>query len=414
MTSVFLLIFFAWVLAAAGLLVVSHGRTLVALWREPVLAHPVVIVESDDWGTGPPSDAERLRRIADRLAVIRDVAGHPAVMTLGVVSGEPDGPAILASGLDRYHRRTLDAPEFAPIVDAIRAGCAAGVFALQRHGLEHCWPSSLLRRAREDATLQGWLADPAARSEALPSPLQSRWVDASALPSQPLPKAEIEAAVAEEAALLLRVFGEAPSIAVPNTFVWNDDVERAWAATGVTCIVTPGRRLEGRDAAGGLQPATRRIRNGERTASGAVQVVRDDYFEPIRGHRAELVWQAVAAKARLGRPALLETHRESFIAAPGVAETSLGELERALCGVRERWSDVRFMSTIALARHLADPASPLLERATCARIAPWLQRILCEVELQRLLKFSGLRMLVAVALRVSRRVTHGRCSAMAS
>ena len=32
----------------------------------------------------------------------------------------------------------------------------------------------------------------------------------------------------------------APVVAVPNTFVWDDAVERAWAGSGVRCIVTRG------------------------------------------------------------------------------------------------------------------------------------------------------------------------------
>lgn len=402
-----------WFVASLALLLFLHGRTLRDLWREPILAHPVVIVESDDWGTGPESDADMLRGIAGRLAAIRDTTGHSAVMTLGIVSGEPDGAGILASGFARYHRRTLAEPAFAPIVEAIRAGCIAGVFALQRHGLEHCWPAALLRRAGEDKALQRWLSDPMARSETLPSPLQSRWIDASALPSRSLPKEEIETAVAEEAALLNRIFGEAPSVAVPNTFVWGDEVEQAWVATGVTCIVTPGHRLEGRDAVGGLQPPTRRIRNGDRTASGAVQVVRDDYFEPSRGHRAEQVWEAVEVKALLGRPTLLETHRESFIGEPGIAELALNELERALRGVLDRRSDARFMSTVALARHLADPTSALRVRSFGTRIGPYLHRILNETDLHRVLKFSGLRIPLRFIARMIDRVTHGHFLAVA-
>lgn len=402
------LLLLAWPMTALVLLGLLHARTLCALWREPVLLHPVVIVESDDWGVGPPADAAMLARIAARLAGIRDGTGQPAVMTLGLVAGHPDGATILASDLQQYHRRSLDEAAFRPIVDAIRDGCAAGVFALQRHGLEHCWPRSLLARAGEDATLRCWLADPRARSEALPSPLQSRWVDAAVLPSLPLPEAEIAAAVAEEAALLRRLFGAAPTVAVPNTFVWTDAVERAWSATGVSCIVTPGRRLEGRDAAGGLLPPTRRIRNGERTASGALQVVRDDYFEPVRGHRAEQVWQAVAAKTRLGRPTLLETHRESFIAAPATSAAALDELERALRGVLQRWPDTRFMNTAELARHLADPASPLRGQRFSDRLAPVLRRVGHEPALRRLLKFGGWKLVLELAVAVLDGVTHGR------
>ena len=49
-----------WFAGGCGLLWLFHARTLIRLWREPALAAPVVIVESDDWGPGPVEDAEVL------------------------------------------------------------------------------------------------------------------------------------------------------------------------------------------------------------------------------------------------------------------------------------------------------------------------------------------------------------------
>lgn len=384
-----------WLLAAGGVLAAVHGRRLLALWREPVLARPVLIVESDDWGPGPPADAAMLADIAATLAAIRDATGHPAVMTLGVVPSVPDGPAILAAACASYRRRRLDEREFAPLVAAIREGCTAGVFALQRHGLEHFWPAALLARAGADAALRRWLAEPLARSEALPAALQSRWVDASTLPSSPLAPADVDAAVREEAALFERVFGAAPAVAVPNTFVWDDATERAWAAHGVRWVVTPGWRHEGRDAAGALTPPTRRTLNGERGLDGLRYVVRNDYFEPSRGHRAERVWTSLAARGAQGRPTLVETHRENFVADPGEARAALGELERALRGALVRHPDLRFMSTADLVRHFDDPfsddpLSPLLARGGALRLRAWLARVRAEASCARLLKATGL------------------------
>ena len=216
----------AWLVLTA-LLLGRQASTLRALWREPMLARPILIVESDDWGPGPAADAALLVRLHHLLAAFRDADGRPAVMTLGVVLGKPDGAAILAADCRVYYRHSLGETRYAPIADAMRAGCAAGVFALQRHGLEHCWPQSLLGHARTDERLRRWLADPDARSEALPSTLQSRWADTGALPSTPLPARAVAAAVTDEQTLFASIFGRAPSVAVPNTFVWNETVERA-------------------------------------------------------------------------------------------------------------------------------------------------------------------------------------------
>lgn len=397
--TTFALVVLAW-LAFTFVLLAPHGRMLRAVWREPVLARPVVIVESDDWGPGPVSDALMLRRIAQQLADIRDREGRPALMTLGVVLGKPDGAAILAADCQRYRRRVLDEEAYAPIVEAMREGCATGVFALQRHGLEHCWPASLLERARDDVELRHWLADPDARSESLPSALQSRWVDSTVLPSSALPDAEIEAAVREEGEVFERIFGERPKVAVPNTFVWSAAVERAWAADGVQCVVTCGRQYEGRDAEGGLMPPTRQVFNGEQGFGGIHYVVRDVYFEPIRGHRAERVWQGVAERMALGRPALVETHRESFIAAQECAEQALNELVCALRGVVRRHPGVCFLSAAALADTFGVQYSPLLRHGAAVRLTFFLRRLLASAVLSRALKLSGLRFLIPVLIRV--------------
>jgi hypothetical protein len=398
--SLLLFVPFAWFAAACGLLWLSRSRVLARLWHEPALAVPVVIVESDDWGPGPAADGEMLERLARLLGGIRDADGAAAVMTLGVVLGKPDGAAILAGDCGSYRRSTLDEPRYTGIVQAMRNGCAAGVFALQRHGLEHCWPASLLACARQDAALRAWLADPDARSEALPSALQSRWVDAAERPSSRLPEGEIRAAVTEEAALFRCLFADVPTVAVPNTFVWDDAVERAWAESGVRWVVTCGRRYEGRTVEGGLQPAVRRIVNDEAGAGGVRYVVRDAYFEPMRGHRAEQVWQAVAERTALARPTLLETHRENFIASPDIARASLAELGRALEGVCRRHPAVRFLDTAQLGEAFRTPGSPLLMKDTRQRAGVFLRRLLAEPALSRALKLSGLRLVLPLVVRM--------------
>lgn len=397
MTSYWPVIALTWLCGALAVVALLHGRRVAALWREPVLTVPVLIVESDDWGVGPVSDAVALNRLAELLANFRDATGRPAVMTLGVVSGGADGAAILAGDCHHYVRKTLDQPEFLPIVQAMRAGVAAGVFALQRHGLEHFWPDALLARARTDVTLRAWMASADARSERLPSELQSRWVDGSVLPTRRLPPEAIESAVQNEAELLASIFGVAPAVAVPNTFVWNDAVERAWYMHGVRVIVTPGCRYEARQAGASLVAPKHRLVNGQSSDVGACYVVRDVYFEPVRGHRAERVWEALTQLTGLGRPVLLETHRESFIGDPAIVEDAIAELARALLGARQRHPELRFMSTEALAEVMANPASPLRVRALTARLSMFSRRLLQAADLRGIMLLTGLA-LVAVAV----------------
>jgi hypothetical protein len=188
-----------WLAASCALLALAYRRALLAAWREPVLRAPVLILESDDWGYGPTEQAERLQRIAEVLAGFRDRTGRHPVMTLGVVLAGPDTALMRTENCRRYHRVALDDPRLEPIRNAMSSGAARGVFALQLHGREHYWPDCLTDAAQSKAPVRDWLTAPGfAQTEALPPPLQSRWIDATDLPSKPLPADRVAAEAAAE------------------------------------------------------------------------------------------------------------------------------------------------------------------------------------------------------------------------
>ena len=373
------------VLACWAALALAYRREVVAAWQEPTLAAPVLIVESDDWGYGPVEQAEWLRRIADLLAAFRDAHGAHPVMTLGVVLAGPDTDRIRDDGARRYHRTTLAAPALAPVRAAMQDGARRGVFALQLHGMEHYWPDALLRAAQSSAPLRDWLTAAGMPStEALPPPLQSRWIDAVALPSTPLPREAIAAAASEEVATFAAIFGRRPEVVVPPTFVWTDDVEAAWHAAGVATIVTPGRRYESRDRDGRPVPGTATRRNGATSAQGLVDVVRDDYFEPALGHTADRGLAALERKTRAGRPTLLEMHRMNFTGESAGAGRALGELRELLSRALALHPNLVFTDTATLARQWCEQG-PLVEKRFAARLRAALARL---AESPRLVKLA--------------------------
>jgi len=389
--SFLIAILLAWLALLAGLLL-AWRKPLLALWREPVFRAPILIVESDDWGAGPLAQAEALAAIAERLARQRDASGRPAVMTLALVLAMPE-PA-MAPG-NPWRRRTLADPALQPILEAIRAGQARGVFALQLHGMEHFWPESLLAAAREKPEVAAWLAAPDL-TEHLPSPLQSRWTDAAVLPSRPHSSPAVEAAVAEETRLYADLFGAVPEVVVPPTFVWNREVEAAWAAHGVQVIITPGRRLTCRDAAGRPAGVDKTMRNGERGEGGVVYLVRDDYFEPSFGHRPEQALAALARKTALGRPCLLETHRGNFLAAAGGnLETAMAALDALYAQALRDFPMLRFASCAGLARAIRENDPAWIEQARRRRLTFWLRRAAGVPRFGRLARVLGLFALLA-------------------
>lgn len=395
-----------WLLPLVWLSIVSatlfyYRRDLWAMWKEPALRHPVMIIEGDDWGAGPvQAQAVALNRLTDILSRHQDQNGRHPVMTLALVLAVPDGEAISQDG--QYHRLLLDDPLFVPVRQAIERGRAAGVFALQLHGMEHYWPAGLM--ASTDPSVMAWLiAEPPGMTERLPPHLQSRWVDASVLPSRPLDPSVVEAAVREETGLFQRLFGELPRVAVPPTFVWTEAVERAWAQAGVAFVVTPGLRSACRNATGLPDCDSGPIYNNQ-PGHGVTYLVRDDYFEPERSHRAERGLSALAHKWGERRACLIETHRSNFIGDDAVVTRSLAEVDRLYALALEHHPDLRFVSTEELGRALRDGNPDWVEKGFTARLAAWLSRARALKNYWRVARLTGLAWLmnlVAVSVRIN-------------
>lgn len=378
-----------WLLAATLLVLWRHGTTLKALWSEPMLRHPVLIFESDDWGPDATTHAQCLQRLADTLNRYKDAQGRPAVMTLGMILAIPDRQRMREQG-GGYAVSSLADPRYAALREVIEQGVARGVFSLQLHGKEHYWPPSLMKVAKADEAVAAWLYGEHPRTEALPAYLQSRWIDASTLPTRALEDDDIEAAAEEEIALFAHIFGQPPTVVVPPTFVWTAAVERAWAKGGVRVLVTPGRRFEGRDERGGVIAGDVMHRNGMRGPDRLMYIVRDDYFEPARGHRAEQAWAALQLKTQCGRPTLLETHRYNYADHAAVAERSYTELARALEGALRIYPNLRFLSTECLTTVLMDGKEDWIESRRGARFQTWCRRLRQEPRAWRLVRYTGL------------------------
>ncbi|MFZ3260532.1 MAG: hypothetical protein WA135_06630 [Thiobacillus sp.] len=376
----------------AGVLLAFSGP-LAARWREPVLRHPVLIIESDDWGAGPLAQADALTYLTGTLQGIRDHSGRPAVMTLGVILEVPDGPRIAATHCTEYHALPLADPRFDAVRAAIQAGIRSGVFAPQLHGQCHYWPPALLAAAQDNPGVRDWLTAPdPASTENLPSPLQSRWVDASCLPSHTLTSAAIQQAIATEAADYQALFGSAPQVAVATTFIWNDAVEAAWAQAGVEAIITPGRRATCRNGAGqpGCVDAT--MLTGERSHAGQTWLVRDVYFEPALGHAPQRLVDGLQTRTRQGRACLVETHRFNFLQTPGA---SLAALETGLREALASCPDLRFAAPIDLARAIRQRDPAWIETRLRPRLAAWRARLDEIPRFRRLSQWSGLALPLA-------------------
>lgn len=378
-----------WILAAGSVIAIAFREEIVSAWREPVLAAPVLIIESDDWGYGPVEQGARLGEIASTLGRYRDRTGRPPVMTLGIVLAGPDTRRIAADDCRVYYRLTLSDPALHPVLTAMEAGARQGIFSLQLHGMEHFWPSAVLEAAKRDQHVREWLVcNQLPKTEELPPALQSRWIDGVELPSQALSEFALCGAAKNEVDAFATIFGRLPAVVVPPTFVWPSSVERAWAAAGLRAIVTPGRRYGGRDARGMPVDAGSRFYNSQRSTEGLMYLVRDVYFEPERGHTASSALASLVERTRLGMPTLLETHRSNFVADEQTRTNSLTEMDGLLSAALALCPGVRFMSSTELTEHYA-ACSSLIERRLLPKLHCFLLRLAKVPRLRKLALGTG-------------------------
>jgi hypothetical protein len=305
----------------------------------------------------------------------------------------PDGARIAATGCTEYHALPLADARFDAVRRAMQDGIRAGVFAPQLHGQCHYWPPALLAAAHSDDKVRDWLTAPGpAATEALPSPLQSRWVDASSLPSRTLSNESIQQAVAAEAAAYRTAFGHAPRVAVATTFVWNDAVEAAWAQEGIEVVITPGRRATCRDAAGDPACVDAEMLSGERSPAGQTYLVRDVYFEPALGHDPQRLVDGLRARARQRRACLVETHRFNFLQA---REASLAAFQTGLSAALAAYPDVRFLTPLELVHAIQRRDPAWIEKRLKPRLAAWRARLDEIPRFRRVAQLTGLALPLA-------------------
>ena len=378
----------AWFIFGGMVIALYSWRQIIAAWLEPVLSRPVMILESDDWGAGPVEQGEVLDAIARLLSGFKDCGGRRPVMTLGIILATADGEKIGTTG--SYHRRQLSVNTHGPLLDAINKGVESGVFDVQLHGMEHFWPPALLAASKIDESVNAWLQHaPDALTEDLPSPLQSRWVDASTLPARSLSRVDVQEAVHNEVAEFRRIFSRSPRVAVPPTFVWTDDVEQAWSKEGIGVVVTPGWRYETRDGSGKPVAVGKPIYNGKIGNNGIVFVARNIYFEPALGHTAAQAQAALASKTELGQPALFEIHRFNFLAVNGGLRQSLEQVSALLQGALAAHPSLAFLSTERLAGILKTHDPEWIEQRLSRRLHVWLTRLRQFSRLHKLAWLTG-------------------------
>ena len=178
---------------------------------------------------------------------------------------------------------------------------------------------------------------------------------------------------------------------MPPTFVWNEFVEDAWAMSGIRCVITPGQRYHQRDHGGAPSGHGVRIFNGQQGKNGLIYLVRDRYFEPSKGHKAETALADLKQKTSEGRPLLLETHRFNFTGEG--AQAAITELDRLLRLALRVTPMLRFIASADLAREYQTQGG-LVEPGFFIRLSTWITRLQAVPRFWKLARLNGLAALL--------------------
>ncbi len=374
-----------WFLMIIVLLFIVYGREFKRLWQEPMLRYPVVIFDSDDWGVGPVEQISALTDLLNLFLHYQDNKQQHPKLALGLILAEPDFKKI-QSDPEQYYFKDLSDENYTALVQLIKNGFDQGVFDIYLHGMEHYWPSSLMSNLHREE-VKNWLsAHTNHMTEDLPSFLQSRWCDTRSLPSSTLSETEIEQAVLQEQRCFKKIFEQTPKVVVPPTFVWTEQVIKTYVQHKIHLFITPGKQFTGRNADGALVSNGRTFLNGECDSTGACYLVRDIYFEPEKGHKADRVINDIINHTACGRPSLIEMHRFNFLKDKA---HSLSELKKLLDMITKQLPESLYFSAEQLIESYKNRNKTLLVYPFFERISIWLKRIQRFLKYKRLAKYSG-------------------------
>lgn len=350
----------------------------------------LVVIESDDWGAirMPSRQAydsllkagirvdrshyDRLDCLENRqdlealfnvLDAHRDRQGRPAVFTFNTVMGNPNFEAIERDGFEKFHHQHL--------FDSYR----------YYHGedLEPCWYEAMAQglirpqfHAREHLNSPLWMEDLRAghaetrlafshgfyglktRTGAAP---QGNYL-AAYWPGSPPQLQAIRDIAQDGLDQFQSLFGFASATFIACNYVWSAALEGTLAERGVHMLQTQRGRVDPQPDG---SPRIRRHYTGQRNALQQRYSVRNVHFEPYLDSRRDWATQALSEIKQaflLRKPAVICSHRINYVSGMSTAhrDRNLLLLDQLLTRIRQRWPEVEFISSDALATQMESAA----------------------------------------------------------
>lgn len=375
MTLILLLLTLLWALLILALFLWKKAL-FIKTWNEPYFVEAPILIESDDWGPGGSFHAERLKQLLAMLHRHPDSKGRPAILTADMVLSLPDTKGNWDHTENDLPRRFLD-EDFPEILATIRIGMANNTLAPQLHGLEHLNGEAFkLLADQKDPRVSSALSSPDWWDwESLDSPLQAHYVDGSLLPTKSLSPEKIDSIVQQASSRFEQIFNHPTLSTVAPCYLWDDNVEGAWADHSINYIQTAGYRCPSRNAEGHYLQDIKLIRPGDRNRRGQIYLVRNVMYEPADGKNSpESAFNEALAAYHQALPITISTHRYNFTRSKEQFETSVTGLDRLLDRIKKQLPGTRNLSSSELGDAMKNPGANL-QNPFAATSSPPLARL---------------------------------------
>lgn len=350
----------------------------------------IVVFESDDWGSirmpstkvydnlieaGIPVDKSPYCRydnlcstedIESLFAILKqhkDANGNHPMITANAVVANPDFEKIAAVKYHSYHYETIDRTlsRFFPNQNPLniwKQGLQQKLFIPQFHGREHVnvpfWLDTLKSKdpVFTKAFEQGCWGISSDVYNKYPKSIQASfdYNDHSELDF-------MKGSLIDGLAIFEKLFGYRSESFIPNNYIWASELDKTLIDNGVQYLQGMKYQLLPKPA-GETKRQMRRRFNGQKSAAGLLQTVRNVQFEPSLLPQAD---RSVAVRDCLHqiqtaflwrKPAIISVHRLNFCGALQVEnrKTNLKLFHQLLQEIMKRWPDVVFMDSVSLAK----------------------------------------------------------------
>jgi hypothetical protein len=367
------------------------SELLWANFRGSSTPNPIVVFESDDWGSIRLRDRqafERMERAGLNLAssaynsldcleksedlesllgVIskhRDrFGGHP-IFTLNTVVCNPDFERIAATNFQEYHSENLFASYHRYYDQDLtlmwQQGINSQMIFPQFHAREHLnvnlWMLDLQRNV--ETTRFAFHNHFFGLRTKTSSPIQKHYVSAYS-PESPEEFFDLQLRVADGLQIFQDLFGYKSTSFVGCNYVWPLALEPFLKDAGVRHFQTRLKRFSPDPQNSGKRTVIRHF-TGQINAQTQTYGVRNVVFEPYANSSRNWVDSAlkqIESAFFFRTPAVICTHRINYCSniRPELRETSLKLLSQLIQDILRRWPNVQFMSSAQLATALLSP-----------------------------------------------------------